>query len=164
MGCGLLPFSSMDVMTFVGFFKKIALFYAKERPEKTEIAQPRLLAKHPSVSLPPILLSGDNARSALMLHSDLVEQGFQMQLAGSYDELRALWEQKRHPMVLLDVSGAHSVEAAVSTALRLKQVDPLLFVGYLADPALHSSGLTGDAIFPRTSEQLAKALKTHFHN
>jgi hypothetical protein len=43
----------------------------------------------------------------------------------------------------------------------LKRQDPLLFIGYIADPILHTSGLAGDAIFPRSAEQLASALRRH---
>jgi hypothetical protein len=65
-------------------------------------------------------------------------------------------------MVLLEVSGPQGVEEAVNAALRLKRRDPGQFVGYLADPVLHCSGLAGDAIFPRVSRQLAKVLKRYF--
>jgi CheY-like chemotaxis protein len=111
---------------------------------------------------PLILLSGDNARTAALLQHSLTEQGFQVQLAPGYHELETLWQQQRHPMVLLEVSGPQSVEAAVTTALSLKRRDPQQFVGYLADPGLHTSGLAGDAIFPRTPDQLAGALRHHF--
>ncbi|MFZ0662367.1 MAG: hypothetical protein WAM66_06705 [Acidobacteriaceae bacterium] len=116
----------------------------------------------PTDSLFQILLCGDNARTALMLHNALVNEGFRVQLASGYHELETIWQQCRHPMVLLEVSGLQSVEAAVRTALRLKHHDPQQFVGYLADPVLETSGLAGDAIFPRTSDQLARALKQHF--
>lgn len=111
---------------------------------------------------PQILLSGDNARTALILHQALAEEGFRVQFAVGYPELEDLWQQYRHPMVLLEVSGAHAVEPAVHTALRLKYQDPQQFVGYIADPVLQTSGLAGDAIFPRASDKLARALKKHF--
>lgn len=111
---------------------------------------------------PLILLSGDNTRSALLLQHALVEEGFGVELAPGYSELEAQWGQRRYPMVLLEVSGPQGVEDAVDAALRLKRRDPGQFVGYLADPALHTSGLAGDAIFPRVSRQLAKALKRYF--
>ena len=111
---------------------------------------------------PFILLSGDNARTASLLHDSLAGEGFHVQLAPGYPELETIWRQQRHPMVLLEVSGPQSVEAAVKTALRLKRHDPQQFVGYLADPVLHTSGLAGDAIFPRSPDQLASALKRHF--
>jgi hypothetical protein len=156
--------SFMDSMNLVRLFQKFALSRAKDRAAKMETSQRYLHAGNPLVNLSPILLSGDNARSVHMLHCDLIEQGFRMQFAASYDELLILWQEERQAMVLLEVSGAHSVEAAVGAALRLKRIDPLVFVGYLADPVLHTSGLAGDAIFPRASAPLAKALREHFDN
>ena len=116
---------------------------------------------NPSRTSPLILLSGDNARTAALLHHSLTEEGFSVQLASGYHELETLWEQHRYPLVLLEVSGVQSVEAAVRTAINLKRHDPRQFVGYLADPVLHTSGLAGDAIFPRTPDQLTQALKRH---
>jgi hypothetical protein len=116
----------------------------------------------PTPSSPLILLSGDNARTALILCNALVDKGFRVHLAPDFHELETIWQQHRHPVVLLEVSGPQSVEAAVRTALRLKHHDPQQFVGYLADPVLQTSGLAGDAIFPRTSDQLARALKQYF--
>jgi CheY-like chemotaxis protein len=113
---------------------------------------------------PRILLSGDNDRTTALLHDSLTDEGFQVQLASGYRDLEILWQQRRHPMILLEVSGPQSVEAAVHTALSLKRQDPQQFVGYLADPVLHTSGLAGDAIFPRTPDQLASALRRHFGN
>jgi len=113
---------------------------------------------------PLILLSGDNDRTTTLLHDSLTDEGFQVQLAAGYHDLETLWQQRRHPMILLEVSGPQSVEAAVDTALSLKRQDPQQFVGYLADPVLHTSGLAGDAIFPRTPDQLACALRRHFGN
>lgn len=116
----------------------------------------------PSPSSPLILLSGDNARTAVVLRDALVDEGFRVHLAPGFHELETIWHQYHHPMVLLEVSGPQSVEAAVDTALRLKHHDPQQFVGYLADPVLQTSGLAGDAVFPRTSDQLARALKRYF--
>lgn len=119
-------------------------------------------------TIPLILLSGDNARTSDILHRALLDEGFRVQLAPSYSHLESLWQQHRPtphafpPIVLLEVSAPDAVEPAVEAALNLKRHDPLLFIGYLADPALHASGLAGDAIFPRTTEQLAKALRRHF--
>jgi len=108
-----------------------------------------------------ILLSGDNARTVLPLHHSLLAQGLRVQFAAYY-ELETIWKQHRHPIVLLEVSGHHSVETAVNAAIRIKRQDPHQFVGYLADPDLYTSGLAGDAIFPRTSEQLVEALQNLF--
>jgi DNA-binding response OmpR family regulator len=115
-------------------------------------------------TLPLILLSGDNAHTSHILHRALTNEGFHVQLAPTYSELESLWQQQRHakpPVVLLEVSDADAVEPAVQAALQLKRQDPLLFIGYLADPILHTSGLAGDAIFPRSAEQLASTLRRH---
>jgi hypothetical protein len=129
-------------------------------------------AESSSESLPLILLTGDNPRTSHLLHRALLEEGFQVQLAQSYTQLESLWHQERPsnernaapPIVLLEVTGADAVEPAVEAALKLKRQDPLLFIGYLADPVLHASGLAGDAIFPRATGQLANALRRHFLN
>ncbi len=112
---------------------------------------------------PLILLSGDNARTVLPLHRSLLGQGFRVQFA-PYFELETEWKLHRHPVVLLEVSGAHSVETAITAALELKRHDPHQFVGYLADPLLHTSGLAGDAVFPRDPDQLGDALRNHFES
>lgn len=98
-----------------------------------------------------------------MLYRALCDDGFHVQLAAPH-ELETLWREHRPSVVLLEVSGPHTVEAAVNEALKLKRLDPLQFIGYVADPALHTSGLAGDAIFPRISEELAKALRNHFRD
>jgi hypothetical protein len=110
---------------------------------------------------PLILLSGDNARTASMLHQALLNEGFPIELAAPYQAMENVWREQRHPVVLLEVSGAHSVEDAVSAALSLKRIDPLQFVAYIADPVLHTAGLAGDAIFPRSSAKLAEALRRY---
>lgn len=125
--------------------KKIQQDFPRETPTET----------------PFILLSGDNARTAFPLYLALVERGFRVQFASTYIELELLWQQQRYPIILLEVSDAGSVEAAVNAAMRLKRQDRSQFVGYLADPILRTSGLAGDAIFPRDSGQLAKALWLH---
>lgn len=125
---------------------------------------PKAQANPPDLfPIPPlILLSGDNARTAALLHHSLINEGFYVQLVPGYHELETLWQQQHYPVVLLEVSGPQSVEAAVKTALRLKRQNPQQFIGYLADPVLHTSGLAGDAIFPRTPDQLASALRRYF--
>ncbi|MGB7189621.1 MAG: hypothetical protein WBD10_05755 [Acidobacteriaceae bacterium] len=109
-----------------------------------------------------ILLCGDNTRTTLRLGQALVEEGFGVELASGYPELEAQWRQRRHPVVLLEVSGPQAVEDAVNAALSLKRRDPRQFVGYLADPGFQTSGLAGDGIFPRASRPLAMALKRFF--
>lgn len=117
-----------------------------------------------SSSSPLILLAGDNPRAARALHRALLGHGFRVQSTPTYRELYAVWTQQRHSqagaMVLLDVPGGHAVEAAVETALKFKRDDPQQFVAYLADPVLHTSGLAGDAVFPRNADQLAQALRS----
>jgi hypothetical protein len=162
--CLLSTLHSFQGVNLASLFTKFALFRSKGKAPEVPTPQPHLPRENPYSNLPFILLSGDNARTAHTLHCDLADKGFRTQFAPSYSELPTLWQQRRHPMVLLEVSCAHGVEPAVNAALQLKRRNPLIFVGYLADPALHTSGLTGDAIFPRTSEQLAKALSNHFSN
>jgi hypothetical protein len=111
---------------------------------------------------PEILLAGDNVHAAESMHRKLFEEGFAVQLAPSYRHLETLWQQHRHPVILLDVSSVHAVDAAVDTALRIKRRDLGQFIGYLADPILRTSGLAGDAIFPRNIEPLSEALRMHF--
>ena len=114
-----------------------------------------------SEELPLILLSGDNARTVIPLHRSLLQGGFRVQFAAYY-ELELEWKLHRHPIVLLEVSGVHGVETAIKEAIKLKRHDPQQFVGYLADPLLYTSGLAGDAVFPRDAEHLTTALRNHF--
>jgi len=134
----------------------------KGRKQPMNTTQSNRITLEPFHHLPQILLSGDNTRTALILRQALAEEGFRVELAAGYNELENLWQQHRHPMVLLEVSGPQAVEPAIRTALRLKYQDPRQFVGYIADPLLQTSGLAGDAIFPRGSEKLTKALRRHF--
>lgn len=111
---------------------------------------------------PPILLASDNLRVPDAVHRILKAAGFIVQLAGGYNELEPLWRQHRQGVVLLEVSGPQSVEAAVETAIRLKTHDAHQFVGYVADPMLRALGLDGDAIFTPTLHRLPKALRDYF--
>jgi hypothetical protein len=111
---------------------------------------------------PSILLAGDNVRLTDLVSRTLIDEGFAIQLAAGYHHVDSLWHQHRHPVILLDVSNARAVEAAVAAALAVKRFDPGQFVGYLADPILRTSGLAGDAIFPRNLRQLPEALRKHF--
>ena len=67
-------------------------------------------------------------------------------------------------MVLLEVTGEHAVEAAVAAALRVKRANASQFVGYLADASLETSGLAGDAVFPRSAARVEEALRRHSMN
>jgi hypothetical protein len=111
---------------------------------------------------PPILLASDNPRVAESLQKKLIDEGFSVHLAPSYQALEPLWQQHRHGLVLLEVSNVHSVEAAVNAAMNIKRHDAGQFVGYLADPILRTSGLAGDAIFPRTLHLIPQAIRRHF--
>ena len=115
-------------------------------------------------SYPPILLASDNIRVAESLCRMLTREGFTVHLAPDYQATGMLWEKHRHPMVLLEVSNLHSVEAAVEAAMSIKRLDAGQFVGYLADPILRTSGLAGDAIFPRSMDQIPGAIREHFDN
>jgi hypothetical protein len=111
---------------------------------------------------PPILLASDNIRVAESLRELLTSQGFAVHLSPSYQALEILWQKHRHAMVLLEVSSIHSVEAAVDAAMSIKRLDAGQFVGYLADPILRTSGLAGDAIFPRAMHLIPDAIRNHF--
>ncbi len=112
--------------------------------------------------LPLILLASDEPRLAQHLCLALREQSVAAQFAPGYREIESLTEVHKKAIVLLEVSGHHSVEAAVEVAKRIKRSDPGRFVAYLADRILHSSGLAGDAIFPRTPEHLIQTLRVYF--
>jgi len=120
---------------------------------------------HDSSSFKPlILLASDNPRVASYLHHTLEEEGLCVRLAPGYEELEPLSQSHQSAIALIEVSHQHSVEAAVNLALRLKRRNVERFVGYLADPILHTSGLAGDAIFPRSTHHLPAALRDHFRD
>jgi hypothetical protein len=96
-----------------------------------------------------------------MLHRALQQQGIEVEFAGDYSQLDTLLQQQHYAMVLLEVTGEHAVEPAVEAALRVKRANASQFVGYLADAALETSGLAGDAIFPRNMTKLPDALRRH---
>lgn len=133
-----------------------------ERELKMEFTASGPISREPLPASSLILLTGDNVRTTALLHQSLVSEGFHVQLAANYQEVEALWLKQRYRMVLLEVSGPQGAEAAVKVALSLKRHNPQQFIGYLADPILHTSGLAGDAIFPRTPDQLVRALKLYF--
>ncbi len=105
-----------------------------------------------------ILLVSDSERHGTLIHRALVQHGFLIEYAGDYSQLDARLNQQKYDVVLLEVTGIHAVEPAVAAALRVKRVDAQQFVGYLADPSLEASGLTGDAILPRNAARLPEAL------
>ncbi|MGC2299779.1 MAG: hypothetical protein WA476_13310 [Acidobacteriaceae bacterium] len=99
-----------------------------------------------------------------MLHRALQQHGIEVEFAGDYSRLDTQLQQQRYVMVLLEVTGEHAVEPAVEAALRVKRADASQFVGYLADAALETSGLAGDAIFPRNLTKLPEALRQHMRD
>ncbi len=111
---------------------------------------------------PPILLASDNPRMPDFLQRVLEREGFIVQLARDYEEIEAIWREHRQDVVLLEVSGPQSVEAAVDMAIRLKTHDARQFVGYVADPILRAIGLDGDAIFAPRLQRLPQDLRDYF--
>jgi hypothetical protein len=112
--------------------------------------------------IPLILLASDNPHVASYIHRTLEQEGLAVRLAPGYGELEPLSQSHQNAIVLIEVSSQYSVEAAVNLALRLKRRNAGRFVGYLADPILHTSGLAGDGIFPRSTHHLTAALRDHF--
>ncbi len=110
---------------------------------------------------PRILLGSDSEHLDSSAQEALVQAGFRVDVASGYEQAEQLWNRDRHDVVLIEVSYAISVDPAVQLALRLKRQDRRQFVGYLADPILHTSGLAGDALFSRDSRRLAAALRRH---
>jgi DNA-binding NtrC family response regulator len=106
-----------------------------------------------------ILLASDSERHGKSVHQLLKEDGFAIDYAGSYSRIEDHLRGKDFDVVLLEVTGEHAVEPAVDAALRVKRTNAAQFVGYLADADLESSGLAGDAVFPRNAEKLREALR-----
>lgn len=110
-------------------------------------------------SQPRILLASDSTHQGDSMLQLLERAGFQVEYAGDYSRLDHALQARDFDAILLEVTGEHAVEAAVAAALRVKRVNARQFVGYLADPSLHSSGLAGDGIFPRSPNRLSAALR-----
>jgi len=106
-----------------------------------------------------ILLASDSERHGKSMHHLLKENGFAIDYAGSYSGVDAHMEGRNFDVVLLEVTSEHAVESAVDAALRVKRANAGQFVGYLADADLETSGLAGDAVFPRNAEKLREALR-----
>jgi hypothetical protein len=106
---------------------------------------------------PSILLASDSERHGSSIHQLLKEEGFAIDFVGDYSRI----DPNGHgfDVVLLEVTGEHAVEPAVETALRLKRANAAQFVGYVADASLETSGLAGDAVFPRNAKRLREALR-----
>jgi PleD family two-component response regulator len=108
---------------------------------------------------PTILLASDSERHGIAIHRALEERGFAVEFAGDYEQVDSLLKERGYDVVLLEVTGEHAVESAVAAALRVKRRDAGQFVGYLADASLETSGLAGDAVFPRNATGLPDALR-----
>ena len=106
-----------------------------------------------------ILLASDSDRHGNSMHELLREGGFAVDYAGSYSGIDTQLERRDFDVVLLEVTSEHAVESAVDAALRVKRANAAQFVGYLADADLETSGLAGDAVFPRNAEKLRNALR-----
>lgn len=125
--------------------KPVMMTYAKEEPGP--------------LASPSILLASDSARHGSSIHQLLKEEGFAINFVGDYSRIDPYMHAKEFDVVLLEVTGEHAVESAVDTALRLKRANAGQFVGYVADPDLETSGLAGDAVFPRNAQKLRQALR-----
>jgi DNA-binding NtrC family response regulator len=122
------------------------------------MTQSRELSDRPKAD-PSILLASDSERHGLIMHRALLEQGLAVEFAGTYAQLEGLLNERSYDMVLLEVTGQHAVEPAVAAALRVKRANASQFVGYLADASLETSGLAGDAVFPRSAARVEEALR-----
>lgn len=111
---------------------------------------------------PSILLASDSERLGRLLHQTLHERGFAIEYAGDYTRLEEALIGRGFDVVLLEVTGEDAVESAVEAALSVKRANTNQFVGYLADPDLHTSGLAGDAVFPRSHAALPEMLRSFF--
>ena len=109
-----------------------------------------------------IVLASDSERMGSTLQRALAGSGFSVHYAGDYGQLDSLLRRRSFDVVLLEVTGQYAVEEAVAAALRVKRANAGQFVGYLADAALESSGLAGDAVFPRSTTKLPEALRSFF--
>jgi PleD family two-component response regulator len=108
---------------------------------------------------PKILLASDSERHGSTIHRALEQYGFAVEFAGDYARVDSLLRERDFDVVLLEVTGQHAVELAVAAALRVKRGNAGQFVGYLADASLETSGLAGDAVFPRNAARLQDALR-----
>lgn len=108
---------------------------------------------------PSILLASDSEHHGNSIHQLLKEEGFAIDFVGDYSRIDPRLHGKDFDWVLLEVTGEHAVESAVDTALRLKRANAAQFVGYVADANLETSGLAGDAVFPRNARKLRESLR-----
>jgi PleD family two-component response regulator len=111
------------------------------------------------IAEPSILLASDSERHGNTMQRALEQHGLAVQYAGDYAQMEAALRERPFDVVLLEVTGEHAVESAVEAALRVKRGNAQQFVGYLADPNLETSGLAGDAVFPRNAARLPEVLR-----
>lgn len=95
------------------------------------------------------------------MHRALELHGFPVEYAGDYAQVESALHERPFDVVLLEVTSEDAVEPAVAAALRVKRRNARQFVGYLADPNLETSGLAGDAVFPRNASRLPEVLRRH---
>lgn len=135
-----------------------------ERGEITPIMMTNASKRKGPLANASILLASDSERHGKSMQLLLKEQGYAIDYAGSYGAVETHLERKDFDLVLLEVTSEHAVEPAVDAALRVKRANAHQFVGYLADADLETSGLAGDAIFPRNAERLRQALRQFLAN
>lgn len=107
-----------------------------------------------------ILLASDSGERGARVRHALEQAGFHVVYAGEYEGVETALGSGNFDLVLLEVTGQHAVEAAVSAALRIKRTNSEQIVGYLADASLSNSGLAGDGVFPRNSTSLPSVLRS----
>ena len=124
-------------------------------------------------SVPFILLASDSRRGAEQLHRSLQQEGFTVQLASGYSDLedhnfeRETPQRCHHIRMVLSCSKSpicNRLKLPSTVAMRLKRRNASQFVGYIVDPILHTSGLAGDAVFPRSPHHLPQALHDFFRD
>ncbi|HEX4037638.1 MAG TPA: hypothetical protein VHX37_06235 [Acidobacteriaceae bacterium] len=113
----------------------------------------------PTSADPSVLLASDSERQGSAMHQALRQRGMAIEYAGNYAQLTEELRYRKFDVVLLEVTGEHAVEAAVAAALQVKRGHAGQFVGYVADAHLETSGLAGDAVFPRNAARLSEQLR-----
>jgi len=112
--------------------------------------------------VPRILLAGENLRALERMYRGLQQDGLEVRMVHGLAAAVAAWVEQRQPVVLLDVPDLAAVEPAIDAAVAIKRRDRDQFVGYLAEESFPTGGLTGDAIFPRSAQQLPVQLRAYF--
>lgn len=131
----------------------------RERGEFMPVMMTRTKSYGERLAEPSILLASDSERHGNTMHRALEQHGFAVEYAGDYTQVDSALHSRQYDVVLLEVTGEHAVEPAVEAALRVKRGNARQFVGYLADANLETSGLAGDAVFPRNAARLPDVLR-----